>query len=102
MSGEIILAVILGALAVAEVTSVVIQVISFPTTSRRVFRNSPTHHHFELVGWPETALTIRFWLITAIACGLELALSYTGCRPPAPDRTRYTLRGPSAERYDRS
>ncbi|GAB7066083.1 phospho-N-acetylmuramoyl-pentapeptide-transferase [Mycobacterium hodleri] len=71
-----ILAVILGALFVAEVTSVVIQVISFRTTGRRVFRNSPLHHHFELMGWPETTLTIRFWLITAIACGLGLALFY--------------------------
>jgi phospho-N-acetylmuramoyl-pentapeptide-transferase len=72
-----ILAVILGALFVAEVASVVIQVISFRTTGRRVFRNSPIHHHFELIGWPETTLTIRFWLITAIACGLGLALFYT-------------------------
>ncbi len=71
-----ILAIILGALFVAEVTSVVIQVISFRTTGRRVFRNSPIHHHFELIGWPETTLTIRFWLITAIACGLGIALFY--------------------------
>ncbi|MGW4096588.1 phospho-N-acetylmuramoyl-pentapeptide-transferase [Mycobacterium sp. NPDC004974] len=71
-----ILAIILGALFVAEVTSVVIQVISFRTTGRRVFRNSPLHHHFELMGWPETTLTIRFWLITAIACGLGIALFY--------------------------
>lgn len=71
-----VLAVILGALFVAEVTSVVIQVASFRTTGRRVFRNSPLHHHFELVGWPETTLTIRFWLIAAIACGLGIALFY--------------------------
>ncbi len=71
-----ILAIILGALFVAEVTSVVIQVISFRATGRRVFRNSPLHHHFELMGWPETTLTIRFWLITAIACGLGIALFY--------------------------
>jgi phospho-N-acetylmuramoyl-pentapeptide-transferase len=72
-----ILAIVLGALFVAEVTSVVIQVISFRTTGRRVFRNSPIHHHFELIGWPETTLTIRFWLITAIACGLGVALFYS-------------------------
>lgn len=71
-----ILAVILGALFVAEVTSVVIQVIAFRTTGRRVFRLTPLHHHFELMDWPESALTIRFWLITAIACGLGLALFY--------------------------
>ncbi|MEE6180027.1 phospho-N-acetylmuramoyl-pentapeptide-transferase [Mycobacterium sp. 050134] len=72
-----ILAIILGALFVAEVGSVVIQVISFRTTGRRVFRNSPLHHHFELMDWPETALTIRFWLIAAISCGLGIALFYS-------------------------
>lgn len=72
-----ILAIILGALFVAEVGSVVIQVISFHTTGRRVFRNSPLHHHFELMDWPETALTIRFWLIAAISCGLGIALFYS-------------------------
>ncbi|MGX9671196.1 phospho-N-acetylmuramoyl-pentapeptide-transferase [Mycobacterium sp. HM-7] len=72
-----ILAVVLGALFVVEVTSVVIQVVSFRTTGRRVFRNSPLHHHFELMGWPETTLTIRFWLIAAIACGLGIALFYS-------------------------
>lgn len=71
------LAIILGALFVAEIASVVIQVISFRTTGRRVFRNSPLHHHFELLGWPETTLTIRFWLVAAIACGLGIALFYS-------------------------
>lgn len=72
-----VLAIILGALFVAEVTSVVIQVVSFRTTGRRVFRNSPLHHHFELLGWPETTLTIRFWLIAAMAGGLGVALFYS-------------------------
>lgn len=72
-----ILAIILGALFVVEVTSVVIQVISFRTTGRRIFRNSPIHHHFELIGWPETKLTVRFWLVAAITCGLGIALFYS-------------------------
>ena len=72
-----VLAIILGALFVAEVASVVIQVISFRTTGRRVFRNSPLHHHFEMIGWPENTLTIRFWLIAAIACVLGVALFYS-------------------------
>jgi phospho-N-acetylmuramoyl-pentapeptide-transferase len=71
-----VLAIILGALFVAEVTSVVIQVVAFRTTGRRVFRLTPLHHHFELMNWPESTLTIRFWLITAIACGLGIALFY--------------------------
>ena len=71
-----LLAVILGALFVAEVTSVVIQVVAFRTTGRRVFRLTPLHHHFELMDWPESALTIRFWLIAAVASGLGVALFY--------------------------
>ncbi len=70
------LAVVLGALFVAEVTSVVVQILAFRTTGRRVFRMAPFHHHFELVGWAETTVIIRFWLLTAIACGLGVALFY--------------------------
>ena len=48
----------------------VVQILAFRTTGRRVFRMAPFHHHFELVGWAETTVIIRFWLLTAIACGL--------------------------------
>ena len=71
-----VLAVVLGALFVAEVTSVVVQIVAFRSTGRRVFRMAPFHHHFELVGWAETTVIIRFWLLTAIACGLGVALFY--------------------------
>ncbi|BBX61933.1 phospho-N-acetylmuramoyl-pentapeptide-transferase [Mycobacterium saskatchewanense] len=71
-----ILAVVLGALFVAEVTSVVLQILAFRTTGRRVFRMAPFHHHFELAGWAETTVIIRFWLLTAITCGLGVALFY--------------------------
>jgi phospho-N-acetylmuramoyl-pentapeptide-transferase len=71
-----VLAIVLGALFVAEVTSVVMQILAFRTTGRRVFRMAPFHHHFELVGWAETTVIIRFWLLTAIACGLGVALFY--------------------------
>jgi phospho-N-acetylmuramoyl-pentapeptide-transferase len=71
-----ILAVVLGSLFVAEVTSVVLQILAFRTTGRRVFRMAPFHHHFELVGWAETTVIIRFWLLTAITCGLGVALFY--------------------------
>ena len=71
-----IVAVVLGALFVAEITSVVVQILAFRTTGRRVFRMAPFHHHFELVGWAETTVIIRFWLLTAIACGLGVALFY--------------------------
>ena len=62
--------------SVAEVTSVVIQIIAFRSTGRRVFRMAPFHHHFELVGWAETTVIFRFWLLTAIACGLGVSLFY--------------------------
>jgi phospho-N-acetylmuramoyl-pentapeptide-transferase len=71
-----VLAVVLGALFVAEIVSVVVQILAFRTTGRRVFRMAPFHHHFELLGWAETTVIIRFWLLTAIACGLGVALFY--------------------------
>ena len=51
---------------VAEALSVMIQVVSFKTRGKRVFRMAPLHHHFELSGWPESRVTIRFWIITVI------------------------------------
>jgi phospho-N-acetylmuramoyl-pentapeptide-transferase len=72
-----ILAVVLGSLFVAEITSVVLQILAFRTTGRRVFRMAPFHHHFELLGWAETTVIIRFWLLTAISCGLGVALFYS-------------------------
>jgi phospho-N-acetylmuramoyl-pentapeptide-transferase len=71
------LAVVIGALFVAEVTSVVVQILAFRTTGRRVFRMAPFHHHFELVGWAETTVIIRFWLLTAIAAASGVALFYS-------------------------
>lgn len=58
----------------AEAASVVIQVASFKTTGRRVFRMSPLHHHFELAGWPETRIVIRFWIVSASLSALTLYL----------------------------
>ena len=55
---------------VVEVLSVVIQVAYFKRTGKRVFRMSPIHHHFELSGWPETHVTVRFWVITAVMTSL--------------------------------
>ena len=60
----------------AVVASVVVLVLASRTAGRRVFRMAPFHHHFELVGWAETTVIIRFWLLTAIACGLGVALFY--------------------------
>lgn len=62
---ELIL-VIVGGVFVAEVLSVIIQVVSFRTFGRRVFKMSPLHHHFELLGWPETKVTLRFWIVAVV------------------------------------
>ncbi|HBA65110.1 MAG TPA: phospho-N-acetylmuramoyl-pentapeptide-transferase [Methylococcaceae bacterium] len=62
---EIVL-VIMGGVFVMETLSVIIQVASFKMTGKRVFRMAPIHHHFELKGWPEPRVIVRFWIITFI------------------------------------
>ncbi|GAA4475901.1 phospho-N-acetylmuramoyl-pentapeptide-transferase [Rhodococcus olei] len=72
-----LLAIAVGALFVAEAVSVVVQVAVFRASRRRVFRMAPMHHHFELGGWPETVVIIRFWLVAAVASAAGLALFYS-------------------------
>lgn len=67
---------ILGALFVAETLSVIIQVGVYKRTKKRVFRMAPIHHHFELAGWPETRVVIRFWLLAGFAAALALGIFY--------------------------
>jgi len=67
---------ILGALFVAETLSVIIQVAVYKRTKKRVFRMAPIHHHFELLGWPETRVIIRFWLLAGFASALALGIFY--------------------------
>lgn len=57
---------IMGGVFVMEALSVIVQVASFKLTGRRVFRMAPIHHHFELKGWPEPRIIVRFWIITVI------------------------------------
>lgn len=68
--------VVLGGLYVLEALSVILQVASYRLTGRRIFRMSPLHHHFELMGWPETKVVARFWLANLLftAAGLYLWL----------------------------
>ena len=58
--------VIMGGVFVVETVSVIVQVVSYKLTGRRVFRMAPLHHHFELKGWPEPRVSVRFWIITVI------------------------------------
>jgi len=64
---------IMGGVFVMETLSVVIQVASFKLTGKRVFRMAPIHHHFELKGWPEPRVIVRFWIITVILVLVGLA-----------------------------
>ena len=70
------LAVVLGGLFLAEVMSDVIQVASFKSTGRRVFRMAPLHHHFELGGWTEVNVVIRFWIVAGVCVVAGLGLFY--------------------------
>ena len=69
---EIVLAIV-GGLFVLETASVIIQVISFKLTGKRIFKMAPIHHHFEKKGWPESTIVIRFWIIAIILALIGLA-----------------------------
>jgi phospho-N-acetylmuramoyl-pentapeptide-transferase len=69
---ELVLAIV-GGLFVLETISVIVQVISFKLTGRRVFRMAPLHHHFEKKGWAESTIVIRFWIIASILALAGLA-----------------------------
>ena len=64
---------IMGGLFVAETVSVMLQVVSFKLTGRRIFRMAPLHHHYELKGWPEPRIIVRFWIITVVLVLIGLA-----------------------------
>ena len=61
---EVHLYAIIGGIYVVEAVSVIVQVASFKLTGRRVFRMAPLHHHYELTGWPEPKIVVRFWIVS--------------------------------------
>jgi phospho-N-acetylmuramoyl-pentapeptide-transferase len=69
---EIVLGIV-GGLFVLEAVSVIVQVASFKLTGRRVFRMAPIHHHFEQLGWAESTIVIRFWIIALILALIGLS-----------------------------
>ena len=71
-----LLLVVLGGLFVLETLSVIIQVAVFRTTGRRFFRMAPFHHHFELLGWQEATIIVRFWILAGIGVALGLGVFY--------------------------
>jgi len=76
LSSTNLLLVILGAIFVAETISVILQVASFRIFGKRIFRMSPLHYHFDLGGWPETTVVIRFWILTGMGVALGLGFFY--------------------------
>jgi phospho-N-acetylmuramoyl-pentapeptide-transferase len=76
-----LLLVVLGGLFVVITASVIIQVGFFKVTGRRVFRMAPLQHHFELLGWAETTIVIRFWLFCGICIALALGIFYIAWLP---------------------
>jgi phospho-N-acetylmuramoyl-pentapeptide-transferase len=77
VTGTQVLLVLVGGLFVIETVSVIVQVAVFRLTGRRVFRMAPLHHHFELLGWQETTIIVRFWIIAGITVSLALMAFYT-------------------------
>ena len=73
INGLQILLILVGGVFVMEIVSVMIQVASFKLTGKRVFRCTPIHHHFEFLGWKETQIVIRFWIIAGLLALLGLA-----------------------------
>jgi len=76
MTDTQLLLLILGGLYALEATSVIVQIVVFRTTKRRAFRMAPLHHHFELLGWPEFTVIVRFWIIAGLAVAFGLGLFY--------------------------
>jgi phospho-N-acetylmuramoyl-pentapeptide-transferase len=68
-----LLLVVVGGVFVIEAVSVILQVLSFKLTGRRIFAMSPIHHHFELIGWKENTVIVRFWILSGIFALLGLA-----------------------------
>jgi phospho-N-acetylmuramoyl-pentapeptide-transferase len=74
MTNTEVLLILLGGIFVIEALSVVIQVFSFQTFRKRVFLMAPIHHHFELRGWSETKIILRFWIVAAACCAVAFTV----------------------------
>ena len=68
-----LLLLIMGGIFVVEALSVIFQVASYKLTGQRLFKMAPIHHHFELKGWPEPKIIVRFWIVTALLVLFALA-----------------------------
>ena len=85
MVREEIILFLMGGIFVAETVSVILQVASFKLRKKRIFKMAPLHHHFELSGWAEPKVIVRFWIITVILV-LFGELGWVGCLLGCVDR----------------
>jgi phospho-N-acetylmuramoyl-pentapeptide-transferase len=74
ITGQLPLLAVIGVVFVAVTLSVILQVASFKMRGRRIFRMAPLQHHFELIGWAEEKITVRFWIVSALAGLLGFSL----------------------------
>jgi phospho-N-acetylmuramoyl-pentapeptide-transferase len=72
-----LLSIVIGGLFVIIIVTWVIQIVSFRTTGKRVFRMVPLHHHFELAGWSEVNIVVRFWIVSGVCVAVGLGLFYS-------------------------
>jgi phospho-N-acetylmuramoyl-pentapeptide-transferase len=72
----IVLLLLIGGIFALVALSVIVQVVSYKYRGKRVFLIAPIHHHFEMKGWSETKIMVRFWIVTAILCAIGFALFY--------------------------
>lgn len=73
-----LLFVLIGGIYVIQGLSVILQVASYKLTGKRIFKMAPIHHHFEMLGWSETKVMVRFWVVTGILAGAGFALYFVG------------------------
>ena len=78
VNGQLPLLAVIGIVFFAVIMSVVLQVLSYRLRGRRIFRMAPLHHHFELIGWAEEKITVRFWIVSALAGVLGFSIFLIG------------------------
>ena len=81
ITGQILLLPLIGIIFVLEVGSDILQIASFKLTGRRIFRMAPLHHHFELAGWDEEKITMRFWIVGVLAALLGVTFFFSTYTP---------------------
>lgn len=78
LTNTLFLLPIIGFVFVADTATVILQVFSKKVFHRKIFLSAPVHHHFEAIGWPETKVTMRFWIIGVVSAGVGIIVALAG------------------------